>query len=142
MVENMLLYRSMLSRQKEHQLQLNCYGDEGQLMGHVPILLVAGDFLQIKPAREISIADDLYALREAGTVVHPEHHIAQDAILGIKDVIHLTKSKRFLDEEMPTLMQAVRTSRPNAPLADEELEKLRQRKIENCQKELETPFVR
>ena len=133
MVENMLLYRSMLSRQKEHQLQLNCYGVEGQLMGHVPILLVAGDFLQIKPAREISIADDLYALREAGTVVHPEHHTAQDAMLGIADVIHLTKSKRFLDEAMPVVMQAVRTSRLDAPLAEEELQKLRRRKIENCQ---------
>ena len=51
--------------------------------------------------REISIADDLDALRQAGTAVHPEHHTAQDAILGIADVIHLTKSKRFLDEAMP-----------------------------------------
>ena len=139
MVENMLLYRSMRSRQNEHQLRPESYGDVGQLMGHVPILLVAGDFLQIKPAREISIADDLDALRQAGTAVHPEHHTAQDAILGIADVIHLTKSKRFLDEAMPAVMQAVRTSRPDAPLAEEELQKLRRRKIENCQEELETP---
>ena len=107
-------------------------------MGHVPILLVAGDFLQIKPAREISIADDSDALRQAGRAVHPEHHTAQDAILGIADVIHLTKSKRFLDEAMPAVMQAVRTSRPDAPLAEEELQKLRRRKIENC-KDIWTP---
>ena len=75
-VENMLLYRSMRSRQNEHQLQPESYGVVGQLRGHVPILLVAGDFLQIKPAKEISIADDLDALRQAGKVVHPEHHIA------------------------------------------------------------------
>ena len=50
-------------------------------MGHVPILLVAGDFLQIKLAKEISIADDLDALRQAGKAVHPEHHTAQDASL-------------------------------------------------------------
>ena len=75
----------------------------------------------------------MYALREAGTVAHPEHNIAQDVILGIKDAIHLTKSKRFLDEAMPALMQAVRTRRPNAPLAEEELQKLRTRKIEYCQ---------
>ena len=97
-------------------------------MGHMPIVLVAGDFLQIKPAKDISIADDLDALRQAGAVVHPEHHTAQDAILGIPDVIHLTKSKRFLDEAMPALMQAMRTSRLDAPLAEEELEKLRGRK--------------
>ena len=71
MVENMLLYRSMQSRQNEHQLQSESYGQVSQLMGHMPILLVAGDFLQIKPAKEISIADDLDALRQAGTAVHP-----------------------------------------------------------------------
>ena len=98
MVENMLLYRSMRSRQNEHQLRPEGYGDVNQLMAHVPILLVAGDFLQIKHAKEISITDDLDALRQAGTAVHPEHQTAQDAIWGIADVIHLTKSKRFLDE--------------------------------------------
>ena len=67
MVENMLLYRSMRSRQNQHELRPESYGDRGQLMGHIPILLVAGDFLQIKPAREISIADDLDALRQANT---------------------------------------------------------------------------
>ena len=142
MVENMLLYRSMRSRQNEHQLQPESYGEVGQLMGHVPVRLVAGDVLQIKPAKEISIADDLDALRQAGKAVHPEHHRAQDAILGIADVIHLTKSKRFLDEAMPALMQALRTSRPDATLAEEVNQERRRRKTENCQKEHQTPFVR
>ena len=133
MVQNMLLYRSMRSRQNQHQLRPESYGDVSQLAGHMPILLVAGDFLQIKPAKEISIADDLDALRQARRPVHPEHHTAQDAILGITDVIHLTKSKRFLDEALPAVMQAVRTSHPDAPLAEAELQKLRRRKIENCQ---------
>ena len=132
MVENVLLYRSMRSRQNQYQLSDASYGEKGQLMGHMPIALVAGDFLQIKPVKEISIADDLDALRKAKKPVHPEHHTAQEAILGIADVIHLTKSKRFLDEAMPAVMQAVRTSRPDAPIPDEELERLRQRKIENC----------
>ena len=48
-------------------------------------------------------------------------------------VIHLTKSNRFLDEALPAVMQAVRASRLDAPLAEEELQKLRTRKIENCQ---------
>ena len=133
MVQNMLLYRTMRSRQNEHQLRPESYGDVGQLMGHMPILLVAGDFLQIKPVREISIADDLDALRQARAAVHPEHHTGQESILKITDVIHLTKSKRFLDEAMPAVMQAMRTSRPDAPIPDRELERLRQRRIEICQ---------
>lgn len=119
MVENMLLYRSMRSRQNEHQLRPKSYGEVGHFMGHVPILLVAGDSLQFKLAKEISIADDLDALRQAGKAVHPEHHTAQAAMLGIADTIHLTKSKRFLDKAMPALMQALRTSRPDATLAEE-----------------------
>ena len=136
MVQNMRLYRSMRSRQNEHQLTPEFYGHVGQLMGHVPILLVAGDFLQIKPAKEISIADDLDALRQAGTAVHPEHHTAQDAILAIADVIHLTKSKRFLDEALPAVMQAVRASRLDAPLAEEELQKFRRRKSRTARRSL------
>ena len=132
MIQNMLLYRSMRSRQNEHDLRPESYGDVGELMGHIPILLVSGDFLQIKPAKEIALADDLDALRQAGQFVHPEH-TAQEAILGIADVIHLTKSKRFLDVALPAVMEAVRGSRPDAPLANEELEKLRGRKTESCQ---------
>ena len=90
-------------------------------------------FLQIKPAKEISIADDLDARRQAGAAVHPEHYTAQDAMLGITSAIHLTKSKRFLDEASPAVMQAVRTSRPDALLPEEEPQQLRRRKIENCQ---------
>ena len=101
MVENMLLYRSMRSRQNEHQLQPESYGDVGQLMEHVPILLVAGDCLQIKPAKEMSTADDLGALRQAGKAVHPEHHTAQAAMLGIADVIHWTKTNGSWMKQCP-----------------------------------------
>ena len=57
-VENMMLYRSMRARQDEG-LDPPSYAQPGELMGHIPILLIAGDFLQIKPANEISLADDL-----------------------------------------------------------------------------------
>ena len=52
-VENMMLYRSMRARQDEG-LDPPSYAQPGELMGHIPILLIAGDFLQIKPANEIS----------------------------------------------------------------------------------------
>ena len=62
-VEIMMLYRSMRARQDEG-LDPGSYFHAGELMGHVPILLIAGDFLQIKPANEISaneIWQNLYA---------------------------------------------------------------------------------
>ena len=90
MVQNMLLYRSMRSRQTAHALEHEKYGERNELMGHMPIYLVEGDFLQIKPPKEISIADDLQALKQARREVHPEHRIAQEAILEIPDVIQLT----------------------------------------------------
>ena len=73
-----------------YELQPHEYGEVGQLFGHMPIVLVAGDFLQIKPANAVSLADDLDALRAAGRNIHPEHTTAQEAILSIEDVIHLT----------------------------------------------------
>ena len=44
-VENMMLYRSMRARQDEG-LDPSSYFHAGELMGRIPILLIAGDFLQ------------------------------------------------------------------------------------------------
>ncbi len=63
-----------------------------------------------------------------------------EALLNIRDVIHLTKSKRFLDEAMSSLMEAIRASRPDAALPDAELAKLHSRTIEKCKAELLTPL--
>ena len=137
MVQNMLLYRTMRARQNLYELEPASYGEKHSLFGHMPIILLAGDFLQIKPACDISLADDLDAVRTSGKKVHPEHTTAQEAILeNIEDVIHLRQSKRFLDEAMAPLMLAIRASRPHAPLPEAELEKLRSRKLENCGSQL------
>ena len=99
-VENMMLYRSMRARQDEG-LDPASYFHPGELMGHIPILLIAGDFLQIKPANEISLADKLEELiRKMPHRVQTEHHAAQAALMTIDTVIHL-KSKRFLDADLP-----------------------------------------
>ena len=140
MVQNMLLYRIMRGRQNVYELSPEHYGQKDHLFGHMPILIVAGDFLQIKPANDISVADDLEAMQAKGKKIHPEHATAQEAILKIEDVIHLKKSKRFLDEAMPSLMQAIRSSRPGAVISEAELDKLRSRRIETCAAELETPL--
>ena len=56
------------------QSRQNAHGHMGELMDHLLILLVAGDALQIKPAKEIALAGDFDALRQAGEKIHPEHH--------------------------------------------------------------------
>ena len=82
-VENMMLYRSMRARQDEG-LDPASYFHPGELMGHIPILLIAGDFLQIKPANEISLADNLEELiRKMPHRVQTEHHAAQAALMTI-----------------------------------------------------------
>ena len=141
-VENMMLYRNMRARQDEG-LDPPSYAQPGELMGHIPILLIAGDFLQIKPANEISLADDLEELvRKMPHRVQSEHYAAQSALMSIETVIHLKKSKRFLDEHLPEITAAMRVSSPNAPLSESHLIKLRSRKIENCRKELSTDLFR
>ena len=141
-VENMMLYRSMRARQDEG-LDPASYFHPGELMGHIPILLIAGDFLQIKPANEISLADNLEELiRKMPHRVQTEHHAAQAALMTIDTVIHLKKSKRFLDAHLPEITTAMRTCTPAAPLSEDHLAQLRTRKIENCKKELTTDLFK
>ena len=119
------------------------YFHPGELMGHIPILLIAGDFLQIKPANEISLADNLEELiRKMPHRVQTEHHAAQAALITIDTVIHLKKSKRFLDAHLPEITTAMRTCTPAAPLSEDHLAQLRTRKIENCKKELTTDLFK
>ena len=124
-------------------LDPSSYFHAGELMGHIPILLIAGDFLQIKPANEISLADNLEELvRKRPDKVQTEHYAAQAALMSIETVIHLKKSKRFLDVHLPKITTAMRTCTPAAPLSEDHLRQLRTRKIENCKKELETDFFK
>ena len=118
-VENMMLYRSMRARQDEG-LDLGSYFHAGELMGHIPILLIAGDFLQIKPANEISLADSLEELvRKRPDKVQTEHYAAQAALMSIETVIHLKKSKRFLDVHLPEITTAMRMCTPASPLPED-----------------------
>ena len=107
------------------------------------MLLIAGDFLQIKPANEISLADNLEELVcKRQDKVQTEHYAAQAALISIETVIHLKKSKRFLDVHLPEITTAMRTYTPAAPLSEDHLRQLRTRKIENCKKKLEMDFFK
>ena len=94
-------------------------------------ILLIGGFLPIKPANEISLADNLEELiRKMPRRVQTEHHAAQAALMSIDTVIHLKKSKRFLDRRQ--LQKPCACARPL------HLCQLRTRKIETCKKELAT----
>ena len=77
-------------------------------------------------------------VRKRPDKVQTEHYAAQAALMSIETVIHLKKSKRFLDVHLPKITTAMRTCTPAAPLSEDHLRQLRTRKIENCKKELET----
>ena len=141
-VENMMLYRSMRARQDEGL-------DPSQLFpprrahGTHQFCWLQVIFLQIKPANEISLADNLEELiRKMPHRVQTEHHAAQAALMTIDTVIHLKKSKRFLDAHLPEITTAMRTCTPAAPLSEDHLAQLRTRKIENCKKELTTDLFK
>ena len=91
----------------------------------------------------ISLADNLEELiRKMPHRVQTEHHAAQAALMTIDTVIHLKKSKRFLDAHLPEITTAMRTCTPAAPLSEDHLAQLRTRKIENCKKELTTDLFK
>ena len=131
----------MRARQDEG-LDPPSYAQVGELMGHIPILPIAGDILHIKPANEISFAELEELVRKALHRVQSEHYAAQSALMSIETVIQLKKSKRFLDTYLPKITAAMRVSSPSAPLSEAYLAKLRSRKIENCSKELSTDLFK
>ena len=88
-VENMMLYRSMRARQEAGLDPLKYFHKAGNLMGRMPILLIAGDFLQIRPAKEISLADMQVFLRKSPNRLQTERSAAQEAVKSIETVIHL-----------------------------------------------------
>jgi hypothetical protein len=93
LVENMMLYRSMRARQ-DLGLKPEEYTRPLCLFGRMPIVLIAGDFMQIRPVNELSLGDDLQAIAEKGgkRQVLAEHFGARDAIMSIDTVVHLKKT--------------------------------------------------
>ena len=92
--------------------------------------------MQMRPANDISLGDDLQALALGSKTSLPEHFAAQDAIMSIETVVHPQKTNRYRDEHMPAVTAGMRASRPGAPMPEELLQKLRSRRIESCKTEL------
>ena len=99
LVENIMLHRSMRARQ-DLGLDPAEYAQHKKLFGCMPIVLIAGDFMRIWPANEISLGDDLDALTlNRNKPVLAEHFAARDAVMPIDTVFHL---KRLVDSRMNT----------------------------------------
>ena len=61
--------------------------------------------MQIRPANELSLGDDLQAIAEKGgkRQVLAERFGARDATMSIDAVVHLKKTNRFQDEDLPEI---------------------------------------
>jgi hypothetical protein len=133
----MMLYRSMRARQ-DLGLEVSEYTQPNQLFGCMPIVLIAGDFMQIRPCNELSLGDDLTAIAKLGKrTILAEHYGARDAVMSIQTVVHLKKTNRFQDADLPAVTAAMRSSRPTASMTQEIIDKLRSRRIETCKHELQ-----
>ena len=142
LVENMMLYRSMRARQ-DLGLDPAVYAKPQQLFGCMPIVLIAGDFMQIRPCNELSLGDDLDAIARKGQrQVLAEHFGARDAVMSITSVVHLKKTNRFQDTDLPAVTAGMRSSRPAAPMSEYLMQKLRSRRIEVCKHELDSDLFR
>jgi hypothetical protein len=109
----------------------------------MPIVLIAGDFMQIRPCNELSLGDDLDAIAKKGQKqVLAEHFGARDAVMSITTVVHLKKTNRFQDQDLPAVTAGMRSSRPAAPMSDDLMQKFRSRRIEVCKHELESDLFR
>ena len=135
---NMGMYRATWGRKAQCQLSVDAYGTTSNIFGRVPIVLLLGDFLQLKPPNATSLADDLMALAREGRRISVEVQTACAAFHGIDTVIELTATRRFTDAEMPALMNFCRSARPGSKFPAGLWRQLSSRRVEQAQAVLET----
>ena len=133
---NMLLYRSMWGRREHLNLNADEYAFKQHLFGGMPLSLLLIDLLQLKPPKQISLADDLIAKAQQGNVVSVEAQTAVSAFRGIDVVIELLETRRFKDNMLPNIMNFMRES-DHKPMPQEIWNLLLSRSIERNQAKLE-----
>ena len=142
LVENMMLYRSMRAREGLGLDPVE-YASPHKLFGCMPIVLIAGDFMQIRPCNELSLGDDLIEIgKQSKRPVLAEHFGGRDAVMSITTVVHLKKTNRFQDQDLPAVTAGMRSSRPAAPMSEDLMQKLRDRRIETRMPDLESDLFR
>ena len=115
---NMLMFRSAHGRREKFELNMDNYASLRTLCGRMPLLLLLGDFLQLKPPRQLSLVDDLVQKARDGKKVSVEAQAAVDAFREIDVVIELLESRRFEDEHLPQLMNFLREADGTKPMPD------------------------
>ena len=98
----------MWGRHEQCSVNPDEYDDLRQLFGRMYITLLLGDFLQLKPPRQISLADDLIAKARLGQNVSVEAQTACDAFKRIDNIIELVETRRFKDKALPKIMAFIR----------------------------------
>ena len=129
-VINMVMYRSMWGRSTKWGVSPKNYSQKGHLFGRMPVVVLLGDFLQLKPPRAISLIDDLHEKVREGKVVSIEAQTACEAFHGIEDIIELVETRRFKDDILPRLMDWLRTA-DGTPMPDDLWDALRSRSLDN-----------
>ena len=105
---NMEMYRAMWGRHEQFGVNVDEYARLRTLFGRMPLVVFLGDFLQLKPPKQISPADDLVAKARQGSVVSVEAQTACEAFRGVNIVIELLETRRFEDKVLPKVMSFIR----------------------------------
>ena len=133
---NMEMYRAMWGRREQFGVNVDEYAQQCTLFGRMPLVVFLGDFLQLKPPKQISLADDLFEKARQGSVVSVEAQTACEAFRGVNTVIELLETRRFEDKVLPKVMNFIREA-DDTCMPEEMWQSLLSRSVEKNQAQLE-----
>ena len=107
---NMLHVRCSWGRKQACNIDMGTIEHTRQSFGYIPIVLLLGDPLQLRP-RGLGLLTDLRAVVAAGIEVHVEQEQGIKLFANFRDVWVLTGTKRFLDDDLPKLLQCLRSGK-------------------------------
>ena len=116
---NMLLYRGFHGRRDKFEVPEPDYMTQKGAFGRMPLVIMLGDFLQLKPTGTgISLLSDLQALESAGGDDGPpaEHQQAMKFFCQTPLCFEFQASNRFKDEKLRKLMDFMRAPKRTVPL--------------------------
>ena len=122
---NMEMFRAAHGRRLRFQVSMENYAQTRELFGRMPLVLFLGDFLQLKPPKQLSLVDDLVETARNGKQVSVEAQAACDAFKDIQLVIELVQTRRFKDEHLPQLMDYLRAADSTKPMPERMLQSLK-----------------
>ncbi len=114
---NMLLYRSFWGRKESWQVPEHLYNTVRGAFGRMPIVIMLGDFLQLRPTASNSLLDDLRSVQamRPDVFIPAEYQHAKKLFLNIARCYALRISNRFEDEKLKALMNFMRAPSQQLP---------------------------